>query len=317
MTASHYQAFLRAKIEGAIVEAKAAALLSHQGVKGTVLEILVARVFRPLLPSDIGIGTGQIIDCTGRMSNQVDIVLYDREIMPPGLYDESTGFFPVVAVLYAIEVKTTLTRTELVKAHHCAMKLAEFSYLPGHTDEDRDVTSHTIERVRSVVFALSSKGASTGEAARYAEVVAAANEPEAIRAICVAGKEYCYDSGELWVSQRFISRYDEVLSFLGGVMNTYRNVSRSRGSPLLGHYIIPEVPTTFGPVTNKNGQALFHCSACSFNVQIRPTIQMMGSVTVNGRLVETSLCPECGGQITTAEGVFKFSEGRLIEGIVA
>ncbi|WP_414477702.1 DUF6602 domain-containing protein [Pandoraea pnomenusa] len=81
---NQYQAFLRAKISGAIAEARAASSIKHQGVKGTVLEILVARLFRPLLPSDIGIGSGQIIDkIHGSMSTQIDIILYDKSILPP------------------------------------------------------------------------------------------------------------------------------------------------------------------------------------------------------------------------------------------
>ena len=71
--------FLGARVIGAIHSARAASSLTHQGVKGTALEILVRDLFRPLLPADIGVGTGQILDCaSGRLSAQVDVVLYDK-----------------------------------------------------------------------------------------------------------------------------------------------------------------------------------------------------------------------------------------------
>jgi hypothetical protein len=91
---NQYQAFLRAKIAGAIADARAASNLTHSGVKGSVLEILISKLFRPLLPSDIGVGTGQIIEQhSGRTSTQIDVILYDKSIVPPILFDESTGIF--------------------------------------------------------------------------------------------------------------------------------------------------------------------------------------------------------------------------------
>jgi|APLak6261659701_1056019.scaffolds.fasta_scaffold15522_2 hypothetical protein len=81
---NQYQALLRAKIKSAIEQARAASVFTHQGVKGAVLEILIGSLFRPLLPPDIGVGTGQIIDCyNSPMSRQIDIILYDSSILPP------------------------------------------------------------------------------------------------------------------------------------------------------------------------------------------------------------------------------------------
>lgn len=57
---NQYQNLLRSKIVSAISQAKAAAGFSHQGVKGTVLELLISQLFQPLLPADVGVGTGQI-----------------------------------------------------------------------------------------------------------------------------------------------------------------------------------------------------------------------------------------------------------------
>ncbi|AKC71361.1 DUF6602 domain-containing protein [Pandoraea oxalativorans] len=150
---NQFQAILRAKVISAIEHAKATAGLTHQGVKGAVLEILVGQLFRPLLPADIGIGTGQIVESyTGRLSGQIDIILYDRSILPPILLDDKIGVFPIESVLYAIEVKTTLTASELASAHESAKDLQmNFGYLPGLRKEGKVVDTHQIEKVRTVI----------------------------------------------------------------------------------------------------------------------------------------------------------------------
>ncbi|MFT8806411.1 MAG: DUF6602 domain-containing protein, partial [Acetobacter aceti] len=229
------QAFLRAKIIGAIHSARAAANLTHQGVKGNVLEILVRDLFRPLLPADVGVGTGQIIECeTGKLSKQIDIVLYDKSILPPILFDESIGIFPLESVLYTIEVKTRLTRKDLQTAHNSALELRDFNFLYS-----------TEERVRSVIFALDTdlSGNRKTDIGRYKEVYKEDTIP--IVAICIAGKAYWFMSGTAWVCHTSeTDNFDEILGFLGGIMNTYPQIRKARGQPTLGNYILNQPTAT-------------------------------------------------------------------------
>ena len=44
--------------------------------------MLVQEFFEAILPKNIGIGTGLVIDYKGVMSKQVDIVLYDAAVTP-------------------------------------------------------------------------------------------------------------------------------------------------------------------------------------------------------------------------------------------
>ncbi len=171
------------------------------------------------------------------MSTQMDIILYDKSIVPPILFDESTGIFPIEAVLYTIEVKTKLNVTELSIAHDSAKLLTEFQYLSGLKNADGSERHHFIEKVRSVIFALNTdlSGNKLSEAERYEKIYKQKNEIPHIRAICVAGCEYCYDNGEYWVNFNSIDKFDEILAFIGGVTNTYKAVASSRHYPLLGH----------------------------------------------------------------------------------
>ena len=248
-----YREFFRAKVISAIAHAKAVANLRHQGVKGQVLEILIGQLFVPLLPSDVGVGSGHILcSYTGRQSRQIDIILYNKAILPPLLLDGTLGVFPIESVLYTIEVKTKLTARELRSAHRSAEELdKKFGYRPGQKDPDGNIRNHQIEKLRSVVFALNSDltGTTATEAERYKRFYG--DSLPWLRAICVAGKEYWFDGGERWVGYKSDSNgaYDEVLAFIGGVCNTYRDVAESRGTPLLGSYLVPDIQATVGPVS--------------------------------------------------------------------
>jgi hypothetical protein len=74
--------------------------LQHACEKGRIREILLRSLFRPLLPSDLGIGTGFVVGTAGVVSSQQDVVLYDRSTLPPALFDSELGFFPIESVLY-------------------------------------------------------------------------------------------------------------------------------------------------------------------------------------------------------------------------
>lgn len=238
-----FQKLLRARIAAVIGQARAAAAFTHQGVKGEIVELLISQLFCPLLPADIGVGSGQILcSYTGNLSSQVDIVLYDRTILPPFLHDLRLGMFPIEAVLYAIEVKTTLNMKELRTAHDNALSLlSDFRYRPGLYDDKGKEQQHIIEKVRSMVFALGSKlsGRGRSEIDRYKGVQGTSFA--AIRALCVSGREYWFEANGTWYGVRDNDEFDGVLTFLAGVMNTYRSISISRGRPLLGSYIAADV----------------------------------------------------------------------------
>lgn len=130
-----YREFIAGRVHAAILTARASALVNHNGLKGTLREIVVKDLLRPILPADVCIGTGQIVSSHGETSTQVDIVLYDRGILPPVIFDSETetGLVPIESVAYAIEVKSTFTAWELRQAHESATHLLTFTYFFGST----------------------------------------------------------------------------------------------------------------------------------------------------------------------------------------
>ena len=57
--------------------AKSKAALSHNLSKGEAAEESVRTFFRNHLPSSLGVAKGQVIDCQGERSKQIDIIIYD------------------------------------------------------------------------------------------------------------------------------------------------------------------------------------------------------------------------------------------------
>lgn len=312
---NQYQNLLRSKVVSAISQAKAAVGFSHQGVKGTVLELLIGQLFEPLLPADVGVGSGQIIDSySGKLSGQIDIVLYDKAILPPILVDKKVGIFPIESVLYTIEVKTTLNATELKIAHESAKDLASnFGYRPGLRDELGREKQHTIKKLKSVIFALYTDltGSGMNEAERYRKLYG--DDAAYIRAICVAGKEYWYDNGNYWVGFKDGQDFGEILAFIGGVTNTYRAVSDSRGQPCLGNYVIPEAKAFIATKSRDVASVKVYCEDCGLKGEMVPEIGTM-DITVNGAISVKDKCPVCGGRMKSENGIYVFRKGKLIEG---
>src|SRR3984893_19432702 len=108
-----YREIFRARIKSSIAMANAVREIPHPGMLGEIREILVRELFRPLLPADIGVGTGQLIDSHNNVSPQTDIILFDRSLAPPMMLSENLGLFPIESCLYVIEIKSTLNADEL------------------------------------------------------------------------------------------------------------------------------------------------------------------------------------------------------------
>lgn len=309
-----YQALLRGKVTSAIAQARAAACMTHQGVKGSVLEILLSQLFRPLLPADIGVGTGQIIDAFGTPpSPQIDIIIYNKEILPPVLVDDNVGIFPIESVLYTIEVKTTLNSRELSIAERSAKTInTTFKYLPGKLDTEGNRIHHSISKPRAVIFALNTdlKPNGIAEAERYKKIYG--KEDHYLSAICVAGREYSYENEDQWISMRNEDAFDEVLALIAGITNTYRKVPDSRGYPLLGYYVAPEDITSAISPSYDLPELSVKCVQCGKDQKIIPTFDGVKDLTVNGHITHSSPC-ECGGELTSEKGTYIIKNERLRE----
>jgi len=236
-----FRGLFLARIAAAIAEARAAAAVPHNGVRGQVREILIRELFRPLLPADVAVGHGQIVSSVeDKVSSEQDIVIYDRRLVPPVLYEGSLGMFPLECTLAAIEVKSQLTLAQLRDADAKAASLFEFEYQSGVSADRLPPEGVPVDRVYSAVFALDTDLSESGktEIERYESLPS--RHAEALRAICVVGRGYWFRSQDMWkaTSRRF--EFAEVAAFIADTHGLLQRIAGSRREPSFADYLFED-----------------------------------------------------------------------------
>ena len=111
---------------------------------GDAMEVPVRNQLENILPSGIAIGSGCVIDSYGHTSQQMDVVLYERNICPVFSINNTpeTTYYPCEGVIAVGEVKSTFSTTELrdsiqkiasvktLSRHIVAADPSELDYLP-------------------------------------------------------------------------------------------------------------------------------------------------------------------------------------------
>lgn len=110
-----------ARVEEKALIAKLAAIrssISHAGEKGRSLEIEVIKLLREFLPAAYGLSTGFVVWMSPlgpKLSQQLDIIIYDAVQYAPIVSLGSSDVFPLEAVYGYVEVKSTLRSSEAKK----------------------------------------------------------------------------------------------------------------------------------------------------------------------------------------------------------
>lgn len=241
-----YRSLILARVQAAIGAARAVTGIGHGGLKGQMREIVIRDLLRPLLPANIGLGTGQILTSSNQCSRQQDVVLFDKSIVPPILLEETTGVFPIESVLFTIEVKTELTATELRSSIESAAELRTLHYLPGKYDYDGNprAPEPTVQAIIPAILAFGSdltEGGKT-ELDRFSELSPRENgEAPPLQMICVVGRgcwTWNWKSSEGWRTWPNHYLLEEVVIFLSVIMNSYKGVALSRQAPRMGLYLL-------------------------------------------------------------------------------
>jgi len=232
MTNTNFSNHFKISVKSALARYKAAKGIDHLGLRGKIREILAEDLISPILPPGSAIGNGKIVDTRDNSSPECDIILYHRNILPPLLFDQRTGLFPIEACLYAIEIKSKLTATELDDTINKFQKL--WSMKPMRQDT----------RPIPVLFAFETdlSGKQKTEFERYLEHDSNGLSQPIVPVICVVGSGYWFFNYPKKEWNYFPSRKDrqEVLDFIGGVANTISKEWVKRLQAPFGNYIIEE-----------------------------------------------------------------------------
>ena len=226
------------QIEYAVREAENATKIEHPGLLGRIRELSASHVFGPLLPSGFEIGTGKICDREGNLSSEADLVIYNKSILPPVMYSEREGVFPIEACFYAIEVKSKATASEVRDAIQKGQEIMKLEYAnPSSSDKLKHLSL-----VVPTFFAFGSDLSDSGmsELQRYAKYDPEWKTDPVIKAICVVGKGYWYHSSKdgCWFFHPPTPAHDEVIDLVSGVVNTLAKAPTQVRQALLGQYLM-------------------------------------------------------------------------------
>src|SRR5579862_9077984 len=93
------------------------AQVKHAPSKGTIREnVLRNFLAEGRLPSKYGLGAGEVVSRVRDTSRQCDVIVYDKLNGVTLLYDEDIKVFPIDCVYGIIEVKSALSKPELLDA---------------------------------------------------------------------------------------------------------------------------------------------------------------------------------------------------------
>lgn len=234
-------------IRGAVAEANATAQLDHRYLRGKIREIAIRGLIAPWFTNTYSTGTGKVTDCNGRLSNEVDILIYATDVHPPLFYSQDGfGLYPCEACLATIEVKSTLNATELRSALDSSAKLSS-NYLEFQSGRLNETATATIPNpfleIGRCLFAFSTDLSESGktELTRYQQY-SSPEEGKRLDMICVVGRG-CWvaqriQNGEnKWIYFEPTGNYDEVVAFCSILSSSLATIHRDRGRPPLNTYI--------------------------------------------------------------------------------
>jgi len=88
--------------------------VEHNPTKGGCREDIIRNFIAKIIPPWIGVGHGIIVDRSGKQSPQIDIIIYNKNLLPVLFREGMTEwFFPIDCVIYVIEVKSILNASEI------------------------------------------------------------------------------------------------------------------------------------------------------------------------------------------------------------
>lgn len=106
---------------------------THRPSRGAAREYVLKELLRRHLPQKLAVGGGVVISSDGKISKQMDIVIYDALSTPIIYMADDLQIFPVECVYAVIEVKSMLNSSELRKSIEnirSIKNMAKTAYVP-------------------------------------------------------------------------------------------------------------------------------------------------------------------------------------------
>lgn len=219
----------------------------HEGLKGNLREIFVQELLEPYLYPSMKFCTGVIIDSFNQKSNQIDIIIYDSEVLPPAFLKRESGYIPIESVMATIEVKSVLSSTKLKESINNAISVKRLKFSEAFV---RSYKSNDVPSIINTVFAFKSdlKEKRKTEFNRLEETIDKTGYIAPISSLCIAKKVLLMygtwtnqketDKKDVWKVIDPKEAWDETLIFLGSLVDTCNIRKRERDISFIQDYLI-------------------------------------------------------------------------------
>ncbi len=120
----------------------------HQGTKGEATETSWIHLLREYLPNRYAIERAIVVDSNGETSQQIDIVIFDRQYTPFVINFEGLVYIPAESVYAVFEVKQDISKEHVEYASeklHSVRRLLRTSTL---------ITDHTGQKRKKELFSI-------------------------------------------------------------------------------------------------------------------------------------------------------------------
>jgi hypothetical protein len=238
MSRRTYYDLIRQRLAGAVAEAAVAAReIQNSALAGRIREIALRDCIAPYLTHSFRCASGKIIDTTGYVTNQIDLIVYETKLAPPLLIGEEFGIFPAECCPYVFEVKSTLTSTEIKRSINTGSSVRRLRRFPTE-NQNGEITYK--DTPPAVLFAFSTD-INGNELERYLEYDK--NSCPMFTVLFVVGKGYWFWNNQQWYGVR-ADEHDSpegiFASFIAGFTNTLAGHEATLRGFSPGKYMCPE-----------------------------------------------------------------------------
>lgn len=147
---------LSSEVERSLSDARE--LIGHEGEKGGASEEVWRQLLRKYLPLRYQVGTGFVVDSANQFSEQLDVVIFDRQYSPLVFELGARKIFPAESIYAVIEVKQEVSAATIKYARNKVRAVRELyrTNLPVPNLEGQPVERKLL-RISGGILSLSCK----------------------------------------------------------------------------------------------------------------------------------------------------------------
>lgn len=242
----YYRSILNDNIKKGILDAALASNIEHPLLIGKLREIVVNQLLEPMLNNGFSTGSGKVVDYEGRLSKEIDICIYSKNLHPPVFFsaNDKLGIFPIESVLSCIEVKTEFSKRNIRDAYNNFFNLESNLVMTSGIHDKKGHPSPQIvvkPHYRLFIFKTAIKKYSPESFLKiYREIDPNWDSNPLISHVCIVGKgSFCFTHlGWIHIAYNQDSNiHEEVISFLATIVQDLPSTEESRGTPRIGYYL--------------------------------------------------------------------------------